>query len=407
MNDNGLRNTSNFFSKILEIESPWKLSDIELDQGKKTVKAYIDFERGSKFSCPVCSSESKVYDSQYRLWRHLDVIDYKLFLMIRIPRIHCSEHGVKTIKEIPWGRINSHFTHMFENSILHKASEMSVLAIAREVSEDDKTLWRIINHHIGMMRDEQINFKKLRTICVDETSSKKGHNYVTVFTNYENGKIQFVTEGKDMKTFEQFHNELRRNNVNYKNIQDISIDMSKSFIAGAGKYFPAAMLTFDKFHVEKLLNKAVDDGRKQERTENELLNRTKYIWLKSPSRLSSKQKEKLEELLKDSNSETAEAYRVKLNFKAVWGMNISTAEEYLKRWCENVKLLNLEPLNEFVRTLENHWQGIINITLTKISNGVAEGINSVIQLAKSRARGFTNIDNFINIIYLIGARFEF
>ena len=327
--------------------------------------------------------------------------------MIKIPRIKCLEHGVKTIKEIPWGRINSHFTHLFENSILHKAREMSVIAIAREVCEDDTTLWRIINHHINDMRERQISFTHLHNICVDETSSKKGHKYVTIFIDSETQKIVFVTAGKDMTTFEQFYHELKRNDIHHKNIQNISMDMSKSFISGAEAYFPDANITFDKFHVKKLLNEAVDKVRREESQETEVLKKTKYIWLKSESKLTNNQKGKLSELLEESNLKTAEAYRARLNFDAVWNIDKSKVDAYLTEWCKNVLTFNLKPLTDFTNTLKNHWDGVINIAITKLSNGLSEGFNSIIQLAKSRARGFRNIENFVNIIYLLGAGFVY
>lgn len=402
-----IRNIEDFFTQLLEIHKPWKLSDIQLDIKEKTVRVYIDFERGTKFECPVCSKECVVHDSHYRAWRHLDIIDFRLYLMIKIPRMKCSEHGIKTIREIAWGRINSHFSHLFENKILHKAREMSIVAIAREVGEDDTTLRRIINHHINEMREKQISFTHLHHVCVDETSSKKGHKYVTVFTNSETNNIVFVSEGKDLTTFEKFYHKLKQNKIQHKNIQNISMDMSKSFISGAESYFPDAKITFDKFHVKKLLNQAVDEVRKEENKETKVLKKTKYLWLKSESKLTVRQKEKLSELLEESNLMTADAYRAKLNFDVLWDIHKSKAEAYLTEWCKSVSKLNLQPLNDFVKTVKNHWQGIVNITITKLSNGLAEGINSIIQLAKSRARGFRNIENFINMIYLLGAGFVY
>lgn len=405
--EHSIKNIEEFFTKILAISEPWKLSDIQLDFKKKAVRVYIDFERGTKFECPVCSKRCSVHDSQYRSWRHLDIIDYRLYLMIKIPRVKCSEHGVKTIREIAWGRINSHFSHFFETSILHKAREMSIVAIAREVGEDDTTLRRIVNYHINEMKEKQISFTSLHKICVDETSSKKGHKYVTVFTNSATSKIVFVAEGKDVTTFERFYQKLQQKKIHHKNIQNISMDMSKSFISGAASYFPDAKLTFDKFHVKKLLNEAVDKVRKEENKETEVLKKTKYLWLKSESKLTVHQKKKLADLLEENNLKTAEAYRAKLNFDALWDIHESKAEAYLCEWCKNVSRLNLQPLNDFIKTLKNHWQGIINIIITKLSNGLSEGINSIIQLAKSRARGFRNIENFINMIYLLGAGFEY
>lgn len=393
------------FTKILEINSPWKLSNIKLEN--KEIKVYIDFERGTKFPCPVCGTHSKVHDTNYRVWRHLDIVDYKLYLLIKIPRTKCLEHGVKTIREIPWGRINTHFTHKFENSILHKAREMSVVAIARELDETDKTLWNVIKYHIGEMRKNQIDLSDIQDICVDETSSKKGHKYVTVFTDYKSGKVVFVTEGKDMTTFEEFYKELEDKNVSPTKIENISMDMSKSFICGAQTYFPEAEITFDKFHLKKLLNEAVDKVRIEENKETDLLKKTKYIWLKSDSKLTVEQKNNLQKLLTEAHLKTADAYRMRLLFDTVWSLNESKVEDYLIEWCTQVTALNLSPMTSFVKTLKRHWKGVLNIAFKKISNGISEGINSIIQLVKSRARGFRNIENYIDMIYLLKAGFNY
>ena len=324
------------FSSLLEIEKPWKLSKIRLEKEKKLVEAYIDFERGSRFECPVCSKKCLVHDTNYRVWRHLDIMDYRLHLLIRIPRVKCSEHGVKTITKIPWGRMNSHFTHLFEQTILHKAREMSIMAASRELHANDNTLWRIIHYHVDKMRRSQINFNGLHDICVDETSSKKGHKYVTIITNAATNKIVFVTEGKDITTFDDFYKELQSRRIHPNNIQNISMDMSKSFIAGATKYFPKADITFDKFHVKKLLNEALDIVRRDESKDTILLKSTKYLWLKGESKLSVNQKKKLEELLSNGDLQTAEAYRLKLFFDKVWTIDESKVEAYLEAWCSTL-----------------------------------------------------------------------
>ncbi len=393
------------FTEILEINSPWKLKDIQLED--KTIRVLIDFEQGTKFECPVCGSSCAVYDTNYRLWRHLDIVDYKLYLMIKIPRTKCPDHGVKRIKEIPWGRINTHFTHKFENAILHKAREMSVVAIGREVDENDKTLWNIIKYHIGEMKKTQITLRDVESICVDETSSTKGHKYVTVFTNYKSRKVIFVTEGRDMTTFEEFHKELIDNGIDSRQIKNISMDMSKSFITGAKTYFPDAEITFDKFHIKKLLNEAVNKVRIEESKSTKLLKKTKYLWLKSDSNLTDNQKIELNKLLGEAHLKTAEAYRMRLNFDTVWDIDELKVEEYLIEWCNRADAMELNPISKFVKTLRNHWQGVINIASKNISNGISEGINSIIQLAKSRARGFGNIENFIDMIYLIKAGFSY
>ena len=208
-----------------------------------------------------------------------------------------------------------------------------------------------------------------------------------------------------MTTFERFHKELITNNIDPSQIKNISMDMSQSFISGAKAYFPDAEITFDKFHIKKLLNEAVNKVRIDESNETELLKKTKYIWLKSDSNLTNNQKIELNKLLEETHLKTADAYRMRLNFDSVWNIDESKVEDYLTEWCNQADDLELYPMTSFVKTLKNHWQGVINIALTKISNGISEGINSIIQLVKSRARGFRNIENFIDMIYLVKAGF--
>ena len=151
----------------------------------------------------------------------------------------------------------------------------------------------------------------------------------------------------------------------------------------------------------------MDQVRKDESRDTTLLKNTKYLWLKGESKLTINQKKKLDELLNNSDLKTAEAYRLKLLFDKVWTIHKSKVETYLEACCEKVISKAIEPMIGFVKILKRHWDGVINIAKTKLSNGIAEGLNSLIQMAKARARGYKNTDNFIDIIYLLGADFDY
>ncbi|MDI9559697.1 MAG: transposase, partial [Pseudomonadota bacterium] len=86
---------------------------------------------------------------------------------------------------------------------------------------------------------------------MDETSSKKGHNYVSVFVDIEHPKVLYATEGKDASTVQRFKQDLEA-------IKEMCCDMSPAFISGIEKHFPNAELTFDKFHLTRIINEAVD-----------------------------------------------------------------------------------------------------------------------------------------------------
>jgi transposase len=79
----------------------------------------------------------------------------------------------------------------------------------------------------------------------------------------------------------------------------------------------------------------------------------------------------------------------------------------LKHWYFWATHSRIQPVIEFAQTLKNHWDGVVRWYQTKINNGLLEGMNSLIQAAKARSRGFRNVKYFITMIYLIGSKLEF
>ena len=103
-----------------------------------------------------------------------------------------------------------------------------------------------------------------------------------------------------------------------------------------------------------------------------------------------------------------EAYRLKELFDSFWDFkDQQEAKGFLWYWCDMARESKLQPMVKFANTVTSHWTGITNYTELKISNGIIEGINSKIQLAKRRARGYRNMTNFINMIYFIGSKLKF
>lgn len=126
---------------------------------------------------------------------------------------------------------------------------------------------------------------------MDETSTRKGHDYSTLFVDLDQRRTIFITEGKDHKTVKAFVNDLKEHKGNPEHITDVSCDMSPAFIEGIADYLPNAKITFDRFHIMKILNGAVDQVRKQESIVQSIRNGHKYIFLKNTSNLPDKQRE--------------------------------------------------------------------------------------------------------------------
>jgi transposase len=240
-------------------------------------------------------------------------------------------------------------------------------------------------------------------IGVDETSSKRGHSYVTLFVDMDSNKVIFVTEGKDSSTLKSFRDHVITHNGDPEKITEFSSDLSPAFISGVATYFPKASITFDKFHVIKLLNKAVDDIRREERETENCLKASRYIWLKNPKNLTTKQQKKLESL-SGLKLKTARAYRMKLVFQDIFTLDELRGSQALKEWYSWAIRSRLEPIKDYANTLKNHWDGVLRWFKTKLTNGILEGLNSLAQAAKARARGYRSIKTFKLMIYLIAGK---
>jgi transposase len=399
-------NHEQLFSVALGLEKPWYIKAVEFDVKEKQLDLYIDFESGSKFPCPLCGkSGCFVHDTIDRTWRHLNFFQFKTYLHCRVPRTECDSCGVKQVK-VPWARKSSGFTLLMDSLIVLLAQNMPVKTVADSIGEHDTRIWRVLEHYVQEARSNE-DFSEVHSIGVDETSKAKGHNYISVFVDLENTKVVHVCNGKDSIAIDSFKRDYEAHNGSPEGIANFCCDMSPAFISGIETNFPNTAITFDRFHVMKLMNEAVDEVRREEQAHNASLKKTRYIWLKNPENLSQKQKEKLGSL-KDMQLKTAKAYQIKLSLRDFWNINDpDSAQSYLKKWYFWATHSRLIPIIDVAKTFKRHWQGILNYVNTKINNGILEGLNSLIQAAKDSARGFRSDKNFIITIYLRLGKLKF
>jgi transposase len=339
-----------------------------------------------------------------KTWRHLNLFQYKTFIHARIPRIDCSEHKKKQI-EIPWARNLSGFSLYMESSIMTFAKKMTIKEAADILGETDKRIWRVIENYVEKAISKQ-EFSAVKQIGIDETAIRKGHKYISLFVDLEKKKVIHICEGKGAEVVNTFSIKIKKHKGLPENITDVSCDMSPAFIKGIQEHLPNASITFDRFHVMKLMNEALDKVRKSERVSNEELKNTRYIWLKNPEHLTDEQKVILKNIER-LNIKTARAYKIKLAFQNIFKQDTDNAVESLKAWYSWAIRSRLEPVIQFAYTVKKHWNGILRWFKSRINNGILEGLNSVIQAAKAKARGFRTFKHFAYCIYLVAGRLEF
>jgi len=404
--------TKELFQMALNVTDPWFVSDLKFDAGNKRLDIYIDFKKGSTFSYIDTESKEefaglKVHDTKDKRWRHLNFFEHECYLHARVPRVKLPNGKIKLIST-PWEGLSNGFTLLFEALLVQLCQAMPVNRVASITKTSDDKLWSMLGSYIDTTRQEE-NFENIDAIGLDETSRAKGHEYITLFVDLQKRRTIFITQGKDNLTVARFAYDFQNHNGSIKDIKDVSCDMSPAFIKGVKENLPNAKITFDKFHILKIINEAVDKVRKEEVGTNKLLKGTRYIWLKNYNNLTAKQKETLNELtMSNMNIKTMRAYNIRQSFQEIY--QAKTEDEfitYLNKWYYWATHSRLEPIIKAAKTIKSHWDGVVHWYESKINNGILEGLNSVIQAAKSKARGYKTFKNYKIIVYLLTGKLDF
>ena len=314
-------NSKEIFTIALNLIAPWYIEDIKMskpESGKPgQIDIYLNFRRGAKFT-DTSGQECSVHDTVARTWQHLSFFEHTCLIHARVPRIVSSDDKVRTIP-VPWARKNSGFTLLYEAySMLLIESEMPVKRAANILNIKDMRLWRIFKYWIGRAFSEE-RIEDVTQIGIDETSIKKGHNYVTLTVDMQKRRVIYASPGKDAETIEKLQSHLSDKGCAKENIEHVSIDMSPAFIFGVTKYFPNAKITFDKFHVTKMINEAMDEVRKAERKQITELKGYKYIFLKNNNKLKAIEQEQKVHFLY-AYPKLGESYRLKELFNDFWDL---------------------------------------------------------------------------------------
>jgi transposase len=397
------------FGMALGIVSPWEVTEVSFSKESNRLDITIDFQRGSTFPCPVCGALAPAYDTTEKTWRHLNFFQYEAYLHAFVPRVNCPNEGcgVKQI-QVPWSRAGSGFTLLFEALVMTMARDLPVNVMARLFSVTDTRLWRVINAYVEMARAKE-DFSDVKRVGIDETSTKKGHNYASFFFDLDKRKLLFGTEGKDNETVKDFVVDLKKHGGDPEQITDAAIDMSKAFIKGVKEQLPNAVVTFDKFHLIRLMNEALGKIRAEEaRLFPGALKKSRYLFLKNPEDLTSEEEARMDTMVANQCYKSVEAYAHKLNLQNVYfAQSRQEAEALLKQWLKQTSKSTIVLIQKMARTVKDHWDGILSHFDSELTSGFLEGINSLIQAAKARARGYRNPRNMISMAYLIAGKLKF
>lgn len=399
-----IKGLTDLFSQSIGIVEPWYIRSIET-QGAE-VHIYVDIREGNLLPCPECGQmcQRAGYEKNERIWRHGDVMFYPCYVHCRRPRTKCKEHKTK-VTNAPWARKFSEFTLLFEGYAMLILADMPIRKAAALLRCNEKSLVRIMRHWVGKAVKED-DLSDVRGISIDETSFKRGQSYVTVVVDAEARRVIDVEQGRSAEQVEAFSYKLEEKGGSCEKISFASSDMSSAYKAGIQFCFPNAKHTIDKFHVKKLMLEAMDEVRRDEQKnlKSKALHLGKRVLMIPETRQNKEQRESISKLCREYPN-TGRAYRMVQALDIIYASeNISIAQKRFDDLYSWLRRSHLEPMKKVALTLKKHREEILNIFITRMTNAICEGINSMIQAAKRKARGYHTFEGFSTMIYLIAAK---
>lgn len=387
------------YRRILGIEAPWAVSDIDVDLGGDGVTVHIEHS-GCDLACPECGAAASAYDTRERRWRHLDTCQYATWLVARVPRVRCPEHGVRQIP-VPWAESNSRLTALFEALVIDWLQVATIAEVARRL----KLSWSVV----AGVQDRAVARGLARraaaqptAISIDETAFARRHEYVTVVSAED--RVLHVADGRSQAALEAWY--AAQDPQTLEGLRTVAMDMWAPYIQATRACVPDAdaRIAFDRFHVAQHPGAAVDQVRRREHkalrtTGDDSLKRTRYLWLQSPGSMTRHRRDALA-LLRQANLKTARAWAIKEHASCLWSYRRrGWARRAWMRWYQWAIRSRLEPIKRVARMVKKHLEGIVTAVVTGANTARSEGFNAVIQKIKSDARGFRNRDRFRNAIY--------
>jgi transposase len=398
---------SKLFEAALGVSDPWFVSAVDFDVAAKRLTVQIDFTAGSRFPHREIAGEHPVHDTVAKRYRHLNFFQHDCYLEVRTPRIKLPDGRVALV-EPDWAGKLKGFTLLFEAMVLTLAQQMPFSAVARTVGESWHRVHAICKRYVELALAE-IDLSGMASAAVDETSYKRGHNYITLVADADERKVVFVTEGKDGATLEQFAAHLQSHNATPEQITSVSIDMSPAFIKGVTEHLPQARITFDKFHVIAQASSAVDKMRRIEQKIDPDLKGMRWNLLKDRDRLTVAQRVDLDAFVANvTTRRTARAWLYREQLRDILDRKqINVVSAMLGQWCTNVMRSKVEPMKEVARMIRKHFDGIVAWTQTRQTNGFLEALNGLFQAARRHARGYANLDTMRTVLFLIASKLNF
>ena len=390
------------YRRILGIEAPWRVDHVELQLEAGEIHIHLEHEQ-SEWRCADCGRICGIYDHQSeRRWRHLDTCQYRTILHAKLPRTDCPDHGARSVK-VSWAEAGSRFTMLMEALAIEWLKHASQKGVSRQLGlswdETHGILKRAVKR--GLQRRQVVTVTRLG---VDEKSHKGHYSYFTIVNDLDRGQVLYVGRGREKATLDAFWPTLTTQQLN--DIQAVAVDMWDGYVNSIREHLPDAdqKIVYDKFHIAQYLGEAVDRVRRRESkllrsVGDTRLSGTRYLWLTNPETIRPQDKKRFADLRR-SHLKTGRAWALRQAAMKFFNyVYEQPARRHFHWWHQWAVRSRLQPMVKVARMLKRRFPNIITFLKHRITNAASESINARVQWVKYTARGFRNMDNFIDAIY--------
>lgn len=387
--------------------------------------------------CPFCHKRCRRYDKKNphpRIWRGLDWGGTLVEISYDTHRIECPEHGV-LVADVPWAYPGSGFTKDFDLTVGWLATYLPKSTVSEYMRIDWETVGRCVHRTMNDIEPEiSRRLDGLVNIGIDETSYKKGHKYITIVVNHDTNTVVWAAQGHGKSVLTQFYRQLTPEQLS--SIRVVTGDGAKWITECVNAFTPGCERCVDPFHVVEWAMEALDEVRREVWREaydealqlakehhgkkgrpsaddveaamvkaakakaNEIKN-SAYALGKAPEHLTENQQAKVEMIAKNNNR-LYRAYCMKEMLRLLLKMkDVNEAEAELKQWLWRASHSRIDAFKKLYQKVRRHKEHILNAIRLGMSNARIEAINNKIKLIIRKAYGFRNIQNMLDMVYLV------
>lgn len=387
--------------------------------------------------CPYCGRKCPkdgLSVKQHRLWRGLDFGSILVEIEGDTQRINCPEHG-RIVADVPWAYPGSHFTKDFDLTVGWLAVYLPRAAVSEYMRIDWKTVGRCVSRTLHEIEPERnVRLNGLVHIGIDETSFQKGHKYITVVLNHDTNTVVWAAPGHGKKVLEQFYRLLTPTQL--ASIKVVTGDGARWITDCVNEFTPDCERCVDPFHVVEWAMDALDEVRREvwreayseakqirkgsrvrrgrprsDDAETQAVRRAKakadqikgsaYALGKAPEKLTEKQRLRLE-IIQKEDPRLYRAYLIKERLRLILKIrSVEEAAAELKRWLWWASHSRIPAMHDLYAKVKRHKEHILNTIRLGLSNARIEAANNKIKLIIRKAFGFRNIDNLLDMVYLV------